>query len=83
VAAYDTEEQQIEELKKWWKENGIRVALGVAIGLGLIFGWQQWQSHTEQQAQSASGSYQQVLNALLCDTCSAFSCASRFRRGRA
>ena len=64
MAAYDTEEQQIEELKKWWKENGIRVALGVAIGLGLIFGWQQWQSHTEQQAQSASGSYQQVLNAL-------------------
>jgi predicted negative regulator of RcsB-dependent stress response len=64
VAAYDTEEQQLEEIKKWWKENGTWVVIGVTIGVGLIFGWQWWQSYTEQQAQSASVFYEQILSAL-------------------
>lgn len=36
---YSTEEQQEEAIKRFLKENGVALALGAAIGLGGIFGW--------------------------------------------
>ena len=34
---YDTEEQQVEAIKDWWKENGKAVIFGAVIGLGGLF----------------------------------------------
>jgi len=64
VATYETEEQQVEELKKWWNENGKSVVAGVMIGFALLAGWRWWQSYTEQQAQIASSFYEQVLSSI-------------------
>jgi predicted negative regulator of RcsB-dependent stress response len=64
VATYETEDQQVEELKKWWKENGKSVITGVVIGFALLAGWRWWQTYTEQQAQIASSIYEQVLFSL-------------------
>lgn len=61
MAVYETEEEQVEAIKKWWKENGKSVVGGFAIGLALLFGWRYWQTYTEQQAQLASGIYEQVI----------------------
>jgi len=57
---FETEEQQVEALKKWWKENGISVVAGVVLGLSLLMGWRWWQTYSEQQAHLASGLYEQV-----------------------
>ena len=39
---YETEEQQVEAIKKWWNEN-YKMVIGLAvIGLGSIVGIQQW-----------------------------------------
>jgi len=63
VEIYDNEEQQIEALKKWWKENGRSIIAGVIIGVGSIVGWNAWQSYKTSQAKQASDLYQQMLAA--------------------
>ncbi len=40
---YDSEEQQVEAIKDWWKENGKAVIFGAVIGLGGLFGWRYYQ----------------------------------------
>ena len=57
----ETEEQQLEELKKWWKEYGRTVVLGVVLGLSGIGGWSLWRGHVNTQAESASALYQRLL----------------------
>jgi predicted negative regulator of RcsB-dependent stress response len=64
VDSYRTEEEQVEALKRWWKENGRSTVLGVVLALGLGFGWQAWQSSREAAAAQASNLYQQMLAAL-------------------
>jgi len=58
---YETEEQQIEAIKKWWKENSNMIVTGVAIGVACIFGWQYYQGETVKHAEQASVLYEQVL----------------------
>jgi predicted negative regulator of RcsB-dependent stress response len=58
----ETEEQQLEEIKKWWKEYGRTVALGVFLGLSGIGGWSLWKSHENTQAETASSLYQRLLD---------------------
>ena len=64
MAAYESEQEQIETIVKWWKENGTAVVAGFLIGLGLLIAWRWWQTYTTQQAQLASVTYDQVLYAL-------------------
>lgn len=61
---YRTEEQQIESLKDWWKENGASVVLGIALGLGAIFGWRYWQAHRLAEAEVAAALYEKVIGSL-------------------
>lgn len=39
-----SEKEQIEEMRRWWSENGRYVIGGVIIGAGLLFGWNSYQS---------------------------------------
>jgi predicted negative regulator of RcsB-dependent stress response len=62
VADYDhEEEQQIEALEAWWKENGTSVMWGIAVGFAMLFGWRSWQNYQFQQSQVASTLYDVVL----------------------
>ena len=58
---YQTEEEQIETIKKWWAENGKSIILGVILGLVGLFGWRSWQGHVVKQAAAASAIYQQLV----------------------
>jgi len=60
-----TEEEQLAQIKDWWQRNGKPLVLGAVIALVLVFGWQLWQKHQINQAQSASVVYQQLLGAAL------------------
>ena len=60
-----TEEEQVAQIKDWWQRNGKPLVLGAVIALVLVFGWQFWQKHQINQAQSASVVYQQLLGAAL------------------
>lgn len=61
MSIHHSEEEQIENLKKWWKENGPSVLFGVVIGLAALFGWNAWQDHKIRQASEASALYNDLL----------------------
>ena len=35
----DSEEEQVDKLKKWWDSNGKQIIAGAVLGLAGIFGW--------------------------------------------
>lgn len=61
---YQTEEQQLEAIKRWWKDNGASVIAGVAIGAALIVGYGLWKDHQRSLGEQAAGQYQQVIKAM-------------------
>jgi predicted negative regulator of RcsB-dependent stress response len=64
VELYDSEEQQVEAIKDWWKENGKAVIFGAVIGLGGLFGWRYYQDSVVEAREAASESYTSVISAL-------------------
>ena len=58
---YETEEQQIEALKKWWKENGTSLVIGLLVGVTALFGWRYYTENKNVHAMQASDMYMQVL----------------------
>lgn len=58
---YASEEEQIEAIKRWWRQNGRAVLLGVALGVVAIGGWRGWVWYQTEQGLEASQVYQQML----------------------
>ena len=58
---YETEEQQIEALKKWWKENGTSLIVGLIVGVSALFGWRYYVEQNNAHYVIASDLYMQVL----------------------
>jgi len=58
VSTYQTEEEQVEAIKKWWKENGKSVIAGVVIGLLVVGGGKGWIEYNRIQAENASAFYE-------------------------
>lgn len=53
-STYQTDEEQVEALKKWWRDNGKSVIGGIAIGFAVIGGWQGWGMYQRNQGEAAS-----------------------------
>jgi predicted negative regulator of RcsB-dependent stress response len=64
VELYDSEEQQVEAIKDWWKENGKAVIFGAVIGVGGLLGWRYYQDSVVEAREAASESYTSVISAL-------------------
>ncbi len=58
MSTYQTEEEQVEALKKWWAENGRSVIAGVIIGLLVVGGGKAWIEYNRVQAENASAFYE-------------------------
>lgn len=53
--ALDLEEQeQVDEAKAWWKQNGNKVIWGVTLFLLAAAGWRGWETWSRNQAAEAS-----------------------------
>ncbi len=63
MAEYETEEQQVEALKDWWKQNGLAVIGGAVLGISALIGWRGWNWHQEKQATEASDIFTVVQEA--------------------
>lgn len=61
MSDYLTEEDQIAEIKKLWKDYGLPSLIAVAIGLGLNFGWQHWKAKQLEHRYEASLLYESLL----------------------
>ena len=60
---FETEEQELEALKRWWKKNGTIVIAGMVIGGAMIVGWRFYQEYKLNHAEKASALYEVVLQA--------------------
>ncbi|MFA7552998.1 MAG: tetratricopeptide repeat protein [Spongiibacteraceae bacterium] len=58
---YQTEDEQVEALKTWWRENGKSTVATVVIAIVAVFGWQGWQKQQEQELSAASAIYQNLM----------------------
>jgi predicted negative regulator of RcsB-dependent stress response len=60
--AYDLEEQeQLDELKVWWKQNGQWVLNAALVLIGLYLAYQGWGFYQNQQASKASAVYENLI----------------------
>jgi len=57
IGVHKTEEEQEDQIKNWWKENGIQIIGGVVIGIAGIWGWDYYQNHTYAQSIEARDLY--------------------------
>jgi predicted negative regulator of RcsB-dependent stress response len=62
VADHLTEEEQIEAIKRWWKENWLSLVLPIVLAALAYTGWNVWQDRKETSAKLASDQYQNLLN---------------------
>lgn len=60
-----TEEEQVQALKDWWKENGKSLLLGIAAALAIVVGWKAWQQNQQRNAEHASAVYQNLVDAVV------------------
>lgn len=63
----ETEQEELEALQKWWKENGRAVVIGLVLGLGGVFGWTTWKSRVEASAEQLSVVYQNMVDTAAAD----------------
>lgn len=54
------DEAQVEQLRRWWRENWLALAGGLALGLVGIFGWEWWQDSRAAKAERASHMYEDL-----------------------
>ena len=53
----DSEEEQVDKLKKWWDSNGKQIIAGAVLGLAGIFGWNYYADYQDSQALNARALY--------------------------
>ncbi len=61
VDIYATENEQVEQIKRLWREYGIATLVGVLIALIVGFGWRYWQERREHILEHASMRYEQLV----------------------
>lgn len=61
--SFDLEEQEkIDELKAWWKQNGSTVLLAIAVFATVLAGMQGWRYYQKSQQQQAAQVFEAVQN---------------------
>ena len=59
---YNTEEEQVQAIKQWWKDNAVSLIAGVVIGVVILGGYRYWTETKHDQAQRASTIFSEVLS---------------------
>ncbi len=62
-----TDQEQVEALQQWWRENWLALVGGLVLGLGGILGWQYYGEYRAEQAAAASNLYETVKTQLASD----------------
>ena len=58
------EHEQSERVRSWLRKNGVSILAGVAIAIGGIWGWKEWQTRHSNSLAGANVQYQVVLKSL-------------------
>lgn len=58
---YETEQEQIEAIKKWWNQYGNWIIGGFLLALVSYFSWSYYQSSTQSRLEAASAKYDELV----------------------
>lgn len=61
---YASDDEKSEEIKQWWRENGLSIAVGLVFGIIIIFSGRYWFNHQATVSEQASHTYQQFITLL-------------------
>ena len=64
MEVYRTEEEQLEAIKRWLRQNGPGVLVGILVVVVAGLGWTTWQQRHHGQLEAASVQYQSLLEAV-------------------
>jgi len=64
MSEYLSNEEELDQIKEWWHENGRFIVVGVVLGLIGIFAWRGYNAHLDSQAESASQVYDKLVAAI-------------------
>jgi predicted negative regulator of RcsB-dependent stress response len=64
---FETEEQQVEAIKRFWKENGTALIAGAVLGLGGLVGWDYYDKKQIAVKEEASIAYEKASLELAAD----------------
>jgi len=63
VDVYRTEEEQVEALKRWWRENGKSIIVGLVLAIAAVYGYRAWDTHQQTQGEAAANIYLDLMDA--------------------
>lgn len=63
MADYANEQEQVDEIKKWLRENGAAIVIGLILGISAISGWRYWQAKERARAETAAAIFSNVVAA--------------------
>ncbi len=58
---YQSEEQQVEAIKKYWSENGNSLIAGLVIGLSAFVGWNYYQDSKVEAQENVSANFEKAM----------------------
>ncbi|MGB5446443.1 MAG: tetratricopeptide repeat protein [Psychromonas sp.] len=61
IEGYETEEQQVDAIKSWWKENGNTLIIAAVVGLAGLWGWRFYNESVISAQEEASQAYSDTL----------------------
>ena len=61
IEGYETEEQQVEAIKGWWKANGNALVIGAVVALGGLWGWRYYSDSAVTSQENVSQAYSEML----------------------
>ena len=61
---YQTDEEKVEAIRDWWRENGRAVVAGIVVGIAVVAGWKYWNDYRQSHAEEASDLYASFIVAL-------------------
>ena len=64
MTAYQTEEEQIASMKRWWETNGKFVIIGLIVVIASVIGTRTWQNFESSSLAKASAQYDLMMQEL-------------------
>ena len=58
MSRFETEEEQIDAIKAWWKKNGTALLTAILIFVVVFSAWRYWNNYNQVQATNASSIYE-------------------------
>lgn len=64
MEAYRTEDEQVEQIKRWFRDNGRQTITAILLALIAVFSYRYWQDYRLLKREAASAEYQNLVAAV-------------------